>query len=100
MSPTIVSLFTESSDPLGLHLHAEHQRRDEQIKAWREAQSDPYFSEVPPQWRREFQDGRRQTADSRRQQTLDCRRQKYERLRRLLCCRLPSAVCRLLPTNP
>jgi hypothetical protein len=54
MSPIIVSLLSESSDPLGLHLHEVHQRRYERIKAWREAQSDPYFTEVPVQWRREF----------------------------------------------
>ena len=60
MSP-ITTLFTDS-DPLGLHLLDEHQKRYERIKAWREAQSDPYFSEVSVQWRNEFGDGRQQTA--------------------------------------
>ena len=62
MTPITV-LFTESSDPLGLQLHDEHHRRYERIKAWREAQSDPYFTEVSPQWRRVFK-----TADGRPQQ--------------------------------
>ena len=59
MSP-ITSLFTESSDPLGLHLLEEHQQRYERIKAWRAAQSDPNFTEVSPQWRREFEEKKRQ----------------------------------------
>lgn len=53
MSP-ITSLFTECSDPLGLRLLDEHRRRYERIKAWRESQSDPYFTEVTPQWRDQF----------------------------------------------
>jgi hypothetical protein len=44
-----------ADSPLGLHLLEEHQRRYERIKAWREAQRDPYFAEVTPQWRREFE---------------------------------------------
>ena len=47
--------LTEFFDPLALHLLGEHHRRYERIKAWREAQSDPYFTEVTPQWRREFE---------------------------------------------
>ena len=54
MSP-ITSLFTNSSDPLGLNLQAEHRQRYEQIRAWRERQRDPHFSEVPVQWRQEFE---------------------------------------------
>jgi len=61
------ALLTDTVDPLALHLHVEHQKRYERIKAWREAQSDPYFSEVTPQWRRTFE--RRQIVDGRRQQT-------------------------------
>jgi len=53
MSP-LTSLFTEFSDPLGLHLLDEHRQRYERIKAWREAQSDPHFTEVPNHWRKEF----------------------------------------------
>jgi len=56
--PPITSLFTESSDPLGLCLLDEHRRRYERIKAWRESQSNPHFAEVSPQWREEFGDGR------------------------------------------
>jgi len=51
----MTSIFLESADPLAFHFLAEHQRRYERIKAWREAQSDPYFSEVTPQWRQEFE---------------------------------------------
>jgi hypothetical protein len=47
--------MTPFSDPLTLHLLDEHRRRYERIKAWREAQSDPYFTDVTPQWRREFE---------------------------------------------
>ena len=53
MSP-ITALFTDPVDPLGLHLLDEHQRRYERIKAWRESQNNPYFTEVSPQWREEF----------------------------------------------
>ena len=53
MSP-ITSLFTNSSDPLGLELQDEHRQRYEQVRAWREQQRDPYFTEVPTQWREEF----------------------------------------------
>ena len=48
------SLFSENSDPLALQLLETHFCRYERIRAWREAQSDPYFTEVSPQWRREF----------------------------------------------
>jgi len=64
MTP-MTSLFTESSDPLGMHLLDEHQRRYERVKRWREAQDNPHFTEVPVGWHQEF---RRQTADGRRQQ--------------------------------
>jgi hypothetical protein len=50
----ITSFFTEFSDPLGLLLLEEHRRRYERIRAWREAQSDPHFTEVPAEWRRNF----------------------------------------------
>jgi predicted proteasome-type protease len=49
------SLLTKFSEPLELHLLDEHHRRYERIKAWREAQDDPYFTAVTPQWRREFE---------------------------------------------
>jgi len=55
MSP-LPSLLVEFSDPLDLHLLDEHQRRYERIKAWREAQRDPYFAEVPVGWHREFRE--------------------------------------------
>jgi len=45
-------LFTDA--PLDLQLMDEHRKRYERIKAWREMQSDPYFTEVPTQWREEF----------------------------------------------
>jgi hypothetical protein len=61
-------LFTESPDPLALHLLSEHQKRYERIKAWRESQNDPYFSEVTPQWRRKFEG--RKIATGRRQPVL------------------------------
>jgi len=48
-------LFSESADPLAFHFLAEHQRRYERIKAWRAAQRNPYFTEVTPQWRQEFE---------------------------------------------
>jgi hypothetical protein len=47
--------LTDFSDPLSLHLLDTHRRRYERIKAWREMQVDPHFSEVTPQWRREFE---------------------------------------------
>jgi len=53
MTP-LASLLTEFSDPLGLHLLDEHRKRYERIKAWREAQRDPHFEEVPTGWHREF----------------------------------------------
>jgi hypothetical protein len=53
MSP-LSSLFTECSDPLGLCLLDEHRRRYERIKAWREAQSNPHFTEVTSLWRDQF----------------------------------------------
>jgi hypothetical protein len=56
-------LLTESSDPLALHLLDKHQQRYERIKAWRELQVDPYFSEVTPQWRREFEERRKELGD-------------------------------------
>ena len=59
MTPTL----TECIDPLALHLLGEHQRRYERIKAWREAQIDPYFTEVTPQWRREFEKSQKATAE-------------------------------------
>jgi hypothetical protein len=59
--------LTERPDPLELHLLAEHQERYERIKAWREAQCDPYFTEVPTGWHKEFADGGKQTADGRPQ---------------------------------
>jgi hypothetical protein len=43
------------SDSLSLQLLDEHRKRYERIKVWREAQSDPYFTEVSSQWRREFE---------------------------------------------
>jgi hypothetical protein len=51
----MTSSLTEFFDPLALHLLDEHRRRYERIKTWREAQSDPYFTVVTPQWRREFE---------------------------------------------
>jgi len=54
MTP-ITSLFTALSDPLELELLEEHQQRYERIKAWREMQSDPYFSEVSQRWRNAFE---------------------------------------------
>lgn len=53
--PPLTSLLMNSSDPLGLCLLDEHRQRYERIKAWREAQSDPYFTEVTPQWRDQFE---------------------------------------------
>jgi len=53
MSP-LSALITEFSDPLGLNLLDEHRERYERIKAWREAQRDRYFDEVPAGWHREF----------------------------------------------
>ena len=58
----MTALFPETADPLALHLIADHQKRYERIKAWRESQSDPYFSEVTPQWRRFFE--KRQIVDA------------------------------------
>jgi len=55
MSP-LPSLLADFSDPLGLHLLDEHQKRYERIKAWREAQQDRYFDEVPVGWHEEFRD--------------------------------------------
>jgi hypothetical protein len=49
------ALLPEISDPLALQLLETHRRRYERIRAWREAQSDPNFTEVSPQWRKEFQ---------------------------------------------
>ena len=66
MTP-LTSLFTASSNPLGLSLLEEHQKRYERIKAWREAQCDPYFTEVPAEWRREFGE-RSQETGVRRQE--------------------------------
>gem|GEM_PF-2535044 len=63
MSP-IVSLLAESSDPLDLQLLETHRLRYERIKAWREAQSDPYFTEVPMEWRREFECSRSRKASA------------------------------------
>jgi len=51
MTP-LPSLFIDN--PLGLCLLEEHRQRYERIKAWREAQCDPYFTEVPAGWRKEF----------------------------------------------
>ena len=56
-------LFSESADPLAFHFLAEHQRRYERIKVWREAQRDPYFTEVTPQWRRQFEERKGQNYD-------------------------------------
>jgi len=52
---SLLSSLTEFAEPLELHLLDAHRRRYERIKAWREAQSDPYFTAVTPQWRREFE---------------------------------------------
>ena len=65
MTP-IITLFT-NTDPLGLHLLDEHRQRYERIRAWRESQSDPYFTEVSPEWRAEF-NKRRQETEVRRQE--------------------------------
>lgn len=35
---------------VGLELKDEHRERYEQVKAWREAQEDPNFKTVPPDW--------------------------------------------------
>ena len=56
-------LFPKSTDPLAFHFLAEHQRRYERIKAWREAQSNPHFTDVSPQWRQEFDERKEQIAD-------------------------------------
>jgi len=48
-------LLTALSDPLGIHLLDEHQKRYERIKAWRDAQRNPHFDEVCVRWRREFE---------------------------------------------
>jgi hypothetical protein len=39
-----------SLDPLRPQLLPEHQARYEKVKAWREAQDNPYFTEVPDEW--------------------------------------------------
>ena len=62
MTPTLSS-FTFPADPLNLNLLIEHQKRYERIKAWREAQQDPYFTEVPTDWRREFSLAETRVAD-------------------------------------
>jgi hypothetical protein len=62
-SAALVSVALTQSAALSLQLHPEHQRRYEKIKAWREAQSDPYFSEVSAQWRRKFRRSEPQSLD-------------------------------------
>lgn len=38
------------ADSLTLDLQEQHRKRYEQVKAWREAQNDPTFAEIPDDW--------------------------------------------------
>jgi len=61
------SLLSGFSDPLGVHLMGEHQRRYECIKAWRDMQRNPHFTKVPTKWRKEFGRKKKKTEPSRRE---------------------------------
>jgi len=62
MSP-LAALLSQVSDPLDLHLLDEHRERYERVKAWREAQRDPYFTEVPTGWHTAFRERTKEVGD-------------------------------------